>query len=242
MFVWLALSGYAAAALLLLGLAGLSAAALPGPVFVGSQATLLLATLFVCGFAHPELRQIQSGFGRFCDALGGGYTRERVVRILRDRHPGVFATVGLTLIALLEVVLLGYRMMDLPGRLEVGAAVASAQLLPGFCALVHSRVLPTAPANIPPELSAPQPTTLALVCAALLCVPACVAWFVFQPRALLVAMPTLALFTAWFHFVVRRRLGHAAPATMASVVQIGRLLVLLAATAEFARVPKLTVV
>lgn len=69
-------------------LAGLDYAAslvLP-PIAIG--ALLLMALLVLTRALHTE------GFLDSCDALFGGYTRERRLEILRDPHVGAFAAIG----------------------------------------------------------------------------------------------------------------------------------------------------
>ena len=67
-------------------------------VFYGSQfvfppglAILLsmLATIFVTGAFHED------GFADFCDGFGGGYTKEKILTIMKDSRIGTYGSIGL---------------------------------------------------------------------------------------------------------------------------------------------------
>ncbi len=60
-------------------------------VFPPELAILLsmLATIFVTGAFHED------GFADFCDGFGGGYTRERILTIMKDSRIGTYGSVGL---------------------------------------------------------------------------------------------------------------------------------------------------
>jgi adenosylcobinamide-GDP ribazoletransferase len=60
-------------------------------VFPAELAILLsmLATIFVTGAFHED------GFADFCDGFGGGYTRERILTIMKDSRIGTYGSIGL---------------------------------------------------------------------------------------------------------------------------------------------------
>lgn len=60
-------------------------------VFPPELAILLsmLATIFVTGAFHED------GFADFCDGFGGGYTRERILTIMKDSRIGTYGSIGL---------------------------------------------------------------------------------------------------------------------------------------------------
>lgn len=62
-------------------------------------ATLILMIL-VTGAFHED------AFADFCDGFGGGYTKEKILAIMKDSHVGVYATVGLVLLLLAKYTLL----------------------------------------------------------------------------------------------------------------------------------------
>jgi adenosylcobinamide-GDP ribazoletransferase len=49
----------------------------------------MVATIFVTGAFHED------GFADFCDGFGGGYTRERILEIMKDSRIGTYGSVGL---------------------------------------------------------------------------------------------------------------------------------------------------
>ncbi len=49
----------------------------------------MLATILVTGAFHED------GFADFCDAFGGGYTRERILSIMKDSRLGTYGSIGL---------------------------------------------------------------------------------------------------------------------------------------------------
>ncbi|WP_163715532.1 adenosylcobinamide-GDP ribazoletransferase [Mangrovibacterium lignilyticum] len=49
----------------------------------------MLATIFLTGAFHED------GFADFCDGFGGGYTREKILTIMKDSRIGTYGSVGL---------------------------------------------------------------------------------------------------------------------------------------------------
>lgn len=49
----------------------------------------MLVTIFVTGAFHED------GFADFCDGFGGGYTRERILTIMKDSRIGTYGSIGL---------------------------------------------------------------------------------------------------------------------------------------------------
>jgi adenosylcobinamide-GDP ribazoletransferase len=84
----------------------------------------LAATLLLTGAMHED------GFADACDGFGGGYTRERVLEIMRDSRIGAFGAIGV-------VMMLGLKW-------QVVAALPAA-LAPGLliCGHVASRAVST---------------------------------------------------------------------------------------------------
>ncbi len=60
-------------------------------VFLPELAILLsmLATIFVTGAFHED------GFADFCDGFGGGYTKEKILTIMKDSRIGTYGSIGL---------------------------------------------------------------------------------------------------------------------------------------------------
>jgi adenosylcobinamide-GDP ribazoletransferase len=49
----------------------------------------MLSTIFVTGAFHED------GFADFCDGFGGGYTREKILLIMKDSRIGTYGSIGL---------------------------------------------------------------------------------------------------------------------------------------------------
>lgn len=49
----------------------------------------MLATVFVTGAFHED------GFADFCDGFGGGYTKEKILTIMKDSRIGTYGSIGL---------------------------------------------------------------------------------------------------------------------------------------------------
>jgi len=86
---------------------GVLCLALPTALLRHSNATplhaLLIATLCVSLIAYMTRGLHLDGFADLCDALGGGYTAERRLEILKDSTVGSFAAVGLSLLLITKV-------------------------------------------------------------------------------------------------------------------------------------------
>lgn len=59
---------------------------LPQPIAV---ALSMAATIFITGAFHED------GFADFCDGFGGGYTKEKILEIMKDSRIGTYGTIGL---------------------------------------------------------------------------------------------------------------------------------------------------
>jgi adenosylcobinamide-GDP ribazoletransferase len=79
---------------------GISAAAFYGASLVFSRETAVVLALItgvlLTGAFHED------GFADFCDGFGGGWSRERILEIMRDSRIGAFGTIGLILLFLLK--------------------------------------------------------------------------------------------------------------------------------------------
>jgi adenosylcobinamide-GDP ribazoletransferase len=78
-------------------------------VFPAELAVLLsmLATIFVTGAFHED------GFADFCDGFGGGYTRERILTIMKDSRIGTYGSIGL--IGMLATKYISLNSLDVAG-------------------------------------------------------------------------------------------------------------------------------
>ncbi len=71
-------------------------------LFPPSLAILLsmTATILATGALHED------GFADFCDGFGGGWTKERILEIMKDSYIGVFGVIGLFLILGMKMLVL----------------------------------------------------------------------------------------------------------------------------------------
>jgi adenosylcobinamide-GDP ribazoletransferase len=60
----------------------------------------MVSSILLTGAFHED------GFADVCDAFGGGYTKEKILEIMKDSRLGTYGTVGLILILLLKFFLL----------------------------------------------------------------------------------------------------------------------------------------
>ncbi len=76
-------------------------------VFPPELAILLsmLTTIFVTGAFHED------GFADFCDGFGGGYTKEKILTIMKDSRIGTYGSIGL--IAMLAAKFMSLQAVDL---------------------------------------------------------------------------------------------------------------------------------
>lgn len=70
-----------------------------GSSFFGADLAIALsmaATIFVTGAFHED------GFADMCDGFGGGYTKERILEIMKDSRVGTYGVVGVIMILLIK--------------------------------------------------------------------------------------------------------------------------------------------
>src|SRR5262245_43163072 len=163
----------------------------------------------------------------FCDAFGGGWTKEEVLDILKDSRIGTFGTLGLGLALFLRAgTLTCLSSIDL-----LAASTASAALGRWLILLVRALVppLPDRPGlarNLGQPVSGRE-VLLGLLAAA----PGTVPFGILMHFRLVAAAAGLVLFVAWLVPYLRRRLGGASGDCLGFACYAGQLIVLLAASA-----------
>jgi len=65
----------------------------------------MIATIFITGAFHED------GFADFCDGFGGGYTRKRILEIMKDSRIGTYGSIGL--LGILAIKFLSLSSFDL---------------------------------------------------------------------------------------------------------------------------------
>jgi adenosylcobinamide-GDP ribazoletransferase len=164
----------------------------------------------------------------FCDAFGGGWTREDVLRILKDSRVGSFGTIGLGLALLLRAGTLACL-----SSLELLAAGAASASLGRWLWLPVMALLPPVAdrpglAHDLVEAVGRREVFLGLLAAA----PGTLALGLLMPLRLGAAAAGMALFLCWFVPYLRHRLGGVTGDCLGFVCYAGQLIVLLAASAR----------
>mgnify|MGYP001083963976 CR=1 FL=1 len=164
----------------------------------------------------------------FCDAFGGGWTRDDVLRILKDSRVGSFGALGL----MLAVAGRAGSLAALDPAVLVPAAVASA-CLGRWVILLVMATLP--PVSDRPSLAGDVGERLSardVAFGGLIAVPGVVAWGLIAPGRVAVAVTVLLLFALAFVAYVRRRIGGVTGDCLGCACYAGQLLVLLVASAR----------
>lgn len=77
--------------------------------FLPKDISLLLSmssSLIITGAIHED------GFADFCDGFGGGYTKENILRIMKDSYIGVFGTIGIIMMLAVKF----FTLINIPDR------------------------------------------------------------------------------------------------------------------------------
>lgn len=174
----------------------LAALVLPAPVAV------LLSTaagIYLTGAFHED------GFADACDGLGGGYTRERVLEIMKDSRIGAYGAIGIGLLLAVKCAALAH----LPSAATVAALLVAHPLSRLYAASLIWR-MEYARAEGKAKPLAQQMSTGEFFIATLCCVPplllAGLSGWLAWPN-LLAALVAMTLVTLWFARKLQRRLG-----------------------------------
>ena len=165
----------------------------------------------------------------FCDAFGGGWTREDVLRILKDSRIGSFGVLGLTLAVGMRA---GSLIALIPDQL-LAACIASATLgrLTIICVMA---MLPPVAGRISLARDVGERiTSKEVVCGSLLALPGVIAWAVYNPDCFAIALAVLLFFVVGFVHYVRGRLGGVTGDCLGFACYAGQLVVLLIASARW---------
>jgi adenosylcobinamide-GDP ribazoletransferase len=165
----------------------------------------------------------------FCDAFGGGWTRDDILRILKDSRVGSFGALGLGL----AVALRGGAIASLGTDRLVAAVMASATLgrwaiLPAMWALPPVADRESLSRDIGRQIGAKR---LALGTA--MAVPGSVWLAILSPGRLAIAVTAVLVLTAWLVRYVGRRLGGMNGDSLGFLCYASQVVVLLAAGASW---------
>lgn len=79
----------------------------------------LCASVLLTGAFHED------GMADFCDGFGGGWTREKILEIMKDSRIGTYGFMGLLLVVLLKLTSLNeFALLDIPFMLVCGHAIS----------------------------------------------------------------------------------------------------------------------
>ncbi|MFD1467002.1 adenosylcobinamide-GDP ribazoletransferase [Hymenobacter caeli] len=90
----------------------------------------------------------EDGLADTCDGFGGGWTRERILAIMKDSRVGTYGVVGLGLVLATKVAALAGAAGRGPGALPVSALLLVAHPLSRLVAATFVRTLPYARADL----------------------------------------------------------------------------------------------
>jgi adenosylcobinamide-GDP ribazoletransferase len=161
-----------------------------------------------------------------CDAFGGGWTRDDVLRIMKDSRVGSFGALGLVL----AVSLRGGCLLSLPSELLVPAVAASAAV-GRWAILVLMRAVPPVPHR--EGLSKDVGERIGgrdMAVGSLFALIALTAFAWAKPLAAVVGMATVVVVTLAYGWYVRRRIGGVTGDVLGTGCYLGQCVVLLAAT------------
>jgi adenosylcobinamide-GDP ribazoletransferase len=164
----------------------------------------------------------------FCDAFGGGWTRDDILRILKDSRIGAYGALGLGL----AVVLRGGAIASLETDRLIAAVSASATLgrwaiLPAMWALPPIADRESLSRDVGQQIG---PKRLGLGTA--LAIPGCLAFALISPGRAAVAVVAVLMLIAWLVRYVGRRLGGMNGDSLGFLCYASQVIVLLTAGAS----------
>lgn len=171
----------------------------------------------------------EDGVADFCDAFGGGWSREDIERILKDSRIGSYGMVGL----LLAVGLRAGAMVSISPEFAFWAIVAAAAV-GRWLVLPITLILPPVPGRDGLAKGLDHQRGRAdLVLGSCLTMPFLVPVFLIAPGLSFVGIGAALVFAFWLTRYVGRRLGGVTGDVLGFACFVGQLLFLLAVAARF---------
>ena len=164
----------------------------------------------------------------FCDAFGGGYTTDDVLRIMKDSRVGSYGALGLLLVvglrAGLTVVLLGGEAW------HATAVIVAAACFGRLTAVALMAIVRPVGSGLGKDVAGKvgQSTLLMAIATA---VPGLAAFLLLEPLRLIAVVAVALLFLGWFRALLLRRIGGSTGDCLGFAAYAGQLILLLAATA-----------
>ncbi len=167
----------------------------------------------------------------FCDAFGGGWTREDILRILKDSRVGSFGALGLGLAVLLRA----GATAALPAADLLAATVAAAAWGRWVVLPIMALVSPVSDRPGSARDFGQGIRTREVVLGLLWALAAMLPFIAASPWNAVAAFVASGVFLAWFVSYLRRRLGGVTGDCLGAACYAGQLIVLLAASATMGR-------
>jgi adenosylcobinamide-GDP ribazoletransferase len=170
----------------------------------------------------------------FCDAFGGGWTRDDILRILKDSRVGSFGALGLILaLALRGGAIAAIETDRLIAAVTASAALGRWAILPAMWALPPAADRKSLSRDISRQIGSKR-----LVLGTLMAVPGC-SWLAFiSPGRLAVGCAASVVLIAWLVRYVRRRLGGMNGDCLGFLCYASQVVVLLITAASWASSPE----
>ena len=172
----------------------------------------------------------------FCDAFGGGRTRDEVLTILKDSRIGVYGALGLFLAVALRAaatiaVIVQCGLADWPAW---GSAIVASSAIGRWAIVIAMACLPPVPerSSLANEVGGRLSLKQVLLSALGSALPA-ILFARLMPLQFLGAFALVAVALWWILHVIRQRLGGLTGDCLGCIAYIAQVLVLLAAAAKF---------
>lgn len=187
----------------------LAALILPLPLAV---ALSMAGTIFITGAFHED------GFADFCDGFGGGYSKEKILDIMKDSRIGTYGSIGLVLMLLTKFLCLLHIQAFMVPILLV-AAHAFSRVLPVGMIYISQYVRDDLKSKVKPIGHRDSPAALIVAM-----VFGTVALFWIPLKAvLLIVVSSVVLFVV-FRFYVEKKIGGYTGDVLGALQQLAELI------------------
>jgi len=167
-----------------------------------------------------------------CDALGGGWTRQQVLEILKDSRLGTYGTLGLTLGLLCRFFCL-VALAEQRYELFLISLVASGAIGRWAILWLMHTLAPIEDRQTLARTVARQKTGRAILIAAIIGLPTVIGWFVIDPIGVAISIAVSGIVLAIYRMQVLRRVGGSTGDLLGCSGYLVQLVVLLVAVSRF---------
>jgi adenosylcobinamide-GDP ribazoletransferase len=166
----------------------------------------------------------------YCDAFGGGWTRDDILRILKDSRHGTYGVLGLTLAVALRAALL--LSLAASPQIQLLALIASATWGRFVIVLLMALVPPISDRDSLAKDVAQQMSLRDLVGASLAALPGLAPWLLLDPLGALLTLLLTAAFLLWYRPHLLRTIQGVTGDCLGMACYAGQLILLLGAAAR----------